>query len=233
MFKKNKTQPKSETTRKHLLNTALSLFRRKGLDATTMRDIAKQADVALGAAYYYFESKEAIVQAYYEQVQTEHARRVKDAFEKEPLDLLRRLCVVFHTKLEIVREDRKIFGALFRYTGEPLHPLSVFGHGTKANREQSLEIFRLALAGETIPEEFVPALPLALWALHLGALLYFIYDESSNQERTHNLVDSVMSQLVRLFGVMNLPVFSPFRGGLVALLREAKILPEEMPPSAV
>jgi AcrR family transcriptional regulator len=232
MFKTAKTQPKSETTRRLLLNTALSLFRRKGLEATTMRDIAKQADVALGAAYYYFESKEAIVQAYYEQVQTEHARRVKDSFEKEPLDLLERLRVVFHSKLEIVSEDRKILGALFRYTGEPNHPLSVFGKGTQANREQSLEIFRLALAGEAILEEFVPVLPLALWALHMGALLYFIYDESPNQERTHKLVDSVLAQLVRLFGVVNLPIFSPFRGSLVALLREAKILPEEMPPSA-
>jgi len=232
MFKTAKTPSKSETTRKTLLKTALTLFRRKGLDATTMRDIARQADVALGAAYYYFESKEAIVQAYYEQVQTEHARRVKDAFEKEPLDLLERLRVVIHTKLEIVSEDQKILGALFRYTGEPNHPLSVFGKETKANREQSLEIFRLALAGETIPEEFESVLPLALWVLHLGALLYFIYDESPNQERTHKLVDSVLAQLVRLFSVMNLPIFSPFRGSLVTLLREAKILPEEMPPSA-
>ena len=231
MFK-TKPEPKSETTRRHLLNTALSLFRHRGLDATTMRHIAKEADVALGAAYYYFDSKEAIIQAYYGQVQTEHARRVKEAVEKESLDLLQRLRVVFHTKLEIVSEDRKILGALFRYTGEPNHPLSVFGEGTRANREQSLEIFRLALAGEEIPAEFVPVLPLALWGLHMGALLYFIYDESPNQERTHRLVDSVLAQLVRLFGVMNLPIFSPFRGGIVTLLREAKILPEEMPPSA-
>lgn len=232
MFRQAKTHSKSLATRNHVLSTALSLFRRKGLDATTMRDIAKGADIALGAAYYYFASKEAIVQGYYEQVQAEHVRRVKEAFEKESLDLLERLRIVFHTKLDIVYEDRKILGALFRYTGEPEHPLSVFGTGTRANREQSLEIFRLALAGESIPEEFAQIVPLALWALHMAALLYFIYDDSPNQERTHKLVDSVLALLVRLFGVMNLPIFSPFRESIVTLLREARILPEEMPPSA-
>lgn len=198
-----------------------------------MRDVAKEADVALGAAYYYFESKEAIVQGYYEQVQTEHARQVKEAFEKEPLDLQERLRIVFHTKLEILREDRRILGALFRYTGEPEHPLSVFGRGTQANREQSLEVFRLALAGEALPQEFESVLPLALWALHMTALLYFIYDDSPNQERTHKLVDGVLALLVRFFGVMNLPIFSPFRESIAALLRDARILPEELPPSAV
>ena len=233
MFKIKKSHSKREATRNQLLETALSLFRRKGLDATTMRDIAKEADVALGAAYYYFESKEAIVQAYYDQVQAEHARLVKEAFAKNSPDFSERLRIVFHSKLEILSADRRILGALFRYTGEPNHPLSVFGKGTSSNREQSLELFRLAVAGEPIPEEFVPIVPLALWVLHLGALLYFIYDESPNQERTHKLVDSVLAQLVRLFGVMNLPIFSPFRGSIVALLREARILPEELPPSAV
>jgi AcrR family transcriptional regulator len=31
-----------------------------------MRDIAREAGMALGAAYYYFESKDAIVMAFYE-----------------------------------------------------------------------------------------------------------------------------------------------------------------------
>ena len=34
-----------------------------------MRDIAKAAGLSLGAAYYYFPSKEALVFAYYEQNQ--------------------------------------------------------------------------------------------------------------------------------------------------------------------
>src|SRR5262245_57701400 len=63
---------KSEKTREKILDTALTLFRKQGFDGTTMRDVAKQAGVALGAAYYYFPSKEALVMAYYERIQDDH-----------------------------------------------------------------------------------------------------------------------------------------------------------------
>jgi len=71
---------KSEVTRTKILNAALALFRKQGFDATTMRDVAKRAGVALGAAYYYFPSKEAVVMAYYERIQDDHAVQAREAF---------------------------------------------------------------------------------------------------------------------------------------------------------
>jgi len=51
---------KSEETRDRILNAALSLFREKGFDTATMRQIAVEAGVATGAAYYYFASKDPL-----------------------------------------------------------------------------------------------------------------------------------------------------------------------------
>ncbi len=59
-----KAAPKSEETRERILNAALKLFRDRGFEAATMRDIAEEAGVATGAAYYYFPSKDAIVMEY-------------------------------------------------------------------------------------------------------------------------------------------------------------------------
>ena len=39
----------SEETRTQILETALALFRERGFDATTIRDIATAADLSLGA----------------------------------------------------------------------------------------------------------------------------------------------------------------------------------------
>jgi AcrR family transcriptional regulator len=39
------------------------LFREQGFEQTTMRDVAARVGVSLGAAYYYFASKDAIVGA--------------------------------------------------------------------------------------------------------------------------------------------------------------------------
>jgi len=53
-----KSTKKSELTRARILDAALDRFRRQGFEPTTMRAIAAQAEVSLGSAYYYFESKE-------------------------------------------------------------------------------------------------------------------------------------------------------------------------------
>ena len=50
---------RSEETRQNILSAALDLFRRNGFEKTTMREIASEAGVALGSAYYYVDSKEA------------------------------------------------------------------------------------------------------------------------------------------------------------------------------
>ena len=56
---------KGEQTRAVIVEAALRLFRENGYEATTMRAIAKEAGVATGNAYYYFGSKEELIQVYY------------------------------------------------------------------------------------------------------------------------------------------------------------------------
>ena len=68
MFKNKQTRStaKAEATQTRILDVALDLFRRHGFDQTTMREIAAQAEVSLGSAYYYFDSKEDLVMAFYD-----------------------------------------------------------------------------------------------------------------------------------------------------------------------
>lgn len=228
MFKTAAPYKRSAETRSRILSTALATFRQAGLDSATMRQISKDAGVALGAAYYYFPSKEAIVQAFYDTVQEEHHQRVSAALSESSAapDLEARLRIAFHTKLDMLQSDRKLLGALFRYTGEPDHPLSVLGPGTRPNRERSIAVFALAIGDEKLPDDIRALLPTALWALHMGILLYFIYDTSPNQERTRKLVDGVLSLVVRLLSLVKFPLLKPFRGSLFALLRDAGLFPE-------
>src|SRR3989442_9662345 len=130
----------SEETRRQILDTALTLFRERGFEDTTMRDIAGRAGLSLGAAYYYFDSKEAIVGAYYDYVQQEHLARAREAFGRG--DKLRdRLRAALHTKIDIMQNDRRLVRALFRYGGDPDHPLSWFGPATREQRLCSIDVF--------------------------------------------------------------------------------------------
>jgi AcrR family transcriptional regulator len=225
----NKATPKAQLTRAHLLTTALAVFRQRGVEAATMRDLAAAAGASLGSAYYYFPSKEAIIQAYYDDVQTEHARRVAAALAAGG-GLKDRLLAAFHAKLDILQGDRKLLGALFRYTGEPEHPLSALAEGTRKNREESMAVFQAAVGEERLPDDIRALLPTALWALHLALLLYFIYDDSPEQQRTRRLTDGVIQLLVRVLALAKLPLLKPVRGSVLGLLRDAGLLPETDSP---
>lgn len=223
----NLTQPtaKSKQTRERILGTALRLFRERGFDETTMREIAAEAGLALGAAYYYFPSKEALVHAYYVHVQSEHQRRLEQALADSPgLDLKERVRLAMRLKLEIIRDDRGLLGALFRYSGEPAHPLSCFGPATRDVRQQSLAVFARAMGDEQLPGDIRAALPLALWAMHMAIMLFFLYDDSPDQQRTGKLVDGAVEIAIGLLSLARLPLLRPFRGKVWTLLREIGLL---------
>ncbi len=213
-----------EKTRALILEKGLEMFREAGFEAATIRDIAKSAKVATGATYYYFPSKEAIVAAYYDHVQITHEAKVRELI-LGTTDLRERLGIVIHSKLDILKDDRKFLGALFRYAGEPDHPLSVFGKGTKSQRAHSVGIFREAIADIGITDELRQLLPWALWMMHLGAILFFIYDESEEQRRTHALVNGVLDLVTQFLKLTSVPVIraflQPFQGKMLGILKEA------------
>ena len=53
---------KSEVTRKRILDASADLFGEQGYTATTLRQIAKRAKIDAGSIYYYFASKDEILE---------------------------------------------------------------------------------------------------------------------------------------------------------------------------
>jgi AcrR family transcriptional regulator len=217
-------RPASEETRRLILDIALALFRERGFEQTTIRDIAGQAGLSLGAAYYYFKSKEAIVGAYYDYVQQEHMARAREAYGRSG-DLRARLRAALHTKIDIVQHDRRLLVALFRYGGDAEHPLSWFGPATRHQRQLSIDVFAAAIAEERLPDDIRDAAPMLLWTLHLGILLYFLYDSSPEQQRTRRLIDAAVNFAVDARRLAISPLLRPIRRRVMSILRDAELLP--------
>src|SRR5690349_23402912 len=57
------TSEEKNATRRRIIDAAVELFRTRGFDATTTRDIAREAGIAAGTLFNYFDTKEAIVGA--------------------------------------------------------------------------------------------------------------------------------------------------------------------------
>lgn len=220
-----KTEPGSrgQATRELILETALRLFRERGFEPTTMRDIASTAQVSLGNAYYYFPSKEAIVMAYYDRVQVRHAELARPILDEEK-NLARRIARVVLAKIDILKDDRKLLGALFRYGGEPEHPLSFFGPNTRGLRQQCLDIFEHVLEGARYPKDVEKLMPLALYAFHLGIMLYFLYDNSPGARKTRRLCEGASEFIVKFISLSRFPLTKPLRARVMRMLDDAGLM---------
>src|SRR5262249_24809212 len=106
-----KPKSKSDETRARILAAAIDLFRRQGFDATTMRGIGSASEVASGAAFYYFESKDAIVLAFYDQSQDEMAPLLEEALASGS-DLKTRVGALLDVKLKYFEPNRPLLGTL-------------------------------------------------------------------------------------------------------------------------
>lgn len=204
---KAKTRParrrvvkKSEQTRAHLLATALRLFQKHGVDGTTMRDIAEAAGMSLGAAYYYFPSKEALVFAYYEDNQAVVERLEVTGTLREQLGAL------LHAKLRSIRDQRHMLGTILPRLINPGDPLSAFSAQTRSVRERAVEVFARPLRAAGFSDEIVAVAAHALWLFQLGAMLVYLNDTSAHQKRTHGLVDDGLDMVVPLLPMLATPL---------------------------
>jgi AcrR family transcriptional regulator len=214
---------KSEATRERILDRALQLLRRRGFDQTTMREIADAAGLALGAAYYYFPSKEAILLAYYDRNEIDHEARAAAALAKAS-GLRERLGLLMHQKLESVKRERKLLGAIVQRLANPADPISAFAEETRGVRQRSMALFSRALENEPLSDELKRLVGPALWMLHMGFLLYFVHDRSPGQKKTHQLVDDTLDLVVPLIYLGASPQTAPLVAQLARTLERAGLI---------
>ncbi|MFI5754326.1 TetR family transcriptional regulator [Streptomyces sp. NPDC051569] len=183
-------KPKSEQTRTLILETALWLFQQRGYDKTTMRAIAQEAGVSVGNAYYYFSSKEHLVQGFYDRIAAEHRVAVGPVLERES-DLEARLAGVLKAWLDIAAPYHEFAAQFFKNAADPESPLSPFSAESEHAREAAIAIHREVLAGSKakVAEELAGVLPELMWLSQMGLVLYWVFDRSEDSERSRRLAE--------------------------------------------
>jgi AcrR family transcriptional regulator len=212
--------PKSDATRGRILVAALDVFRERGFDAATMREIAAAAGVAVGAAYYYFDSKDALVMAFYEQSQDQLAPQL-DSILNQSRTLEQQLRGIIGQKLIYFAPNRSLVGALTAHI-DPQHPLSPFGKATAPIRDRDIAFFARAVAESKprLPPSILPYLPRLLWLYQMGIMLYWIYDRSPRQARTEILFEKTLRMLTLALKLAGLPLLRPLFKPAGELLKE-------------
>jgi len=212
---------KSEETRSRILEAALSVFQERGFAQATMREIAAEAGVAVGAAYYYFDSKDALVMAFYERAQEEMHREAEAALDRAKT-LEARLRAIISAKFGYFAPNRRLLGALSAHV-DPDHPLSPFSVETAQIREQDVRLFERAVAesGVKLPASVAPYLGRLLWMYQMGLILFWVYDKSAGQNRTMLLYEKTLKMILVTLRIAGFPLLRPLHrlaGELLAVV---------------
>lgn len=214
---------KGDETRHRILEAALSLFRERGFEGTGMREIADRAGVSLGSAYYYFESKDHLVQGIYTRTHEEHLPAVEPILAAETT-LEARLRGLLVTKLATSEPYHGFAAHIFRSAADPKSPLSPFGAGSKPVRDEALALMRRVVEGSDakLPADLRRELPELLWLYEMAIILHWIHDESPGRARTHRLIDHSVGIVVGLIGVIRLPLLGAVRKKVTRLLADLR-----------
>ncbi len=215
---------KGEQTRELILSTALRMFREQGYGKTTMRAIAAEAGVSVGNAYYYYSSKEHLMQAYYDHLQEQHREAVVGILAGEK-SFTKRLTGVLVSWLEVSAPYHEFAGTFFKTAAEPKSPLSPFSKQSRPARDASVEVFRQVVEGSDLklPPELRVELPELLWLMQMGIVLFWVHDDSLDLKRTRLLITSTVPLVDRLLRLTRVPGVRGVVNDLVGVIRALKI----------
>jgi len=211
--------PQGAAARDRLYAIAVRLIASRGYEATTLRDIAKEASVSVGLLYRYFPSKQAIVIALYDELSTEYARQ---AVEMPPGRWRERFVFALNTSLHVLKPHQVALRALTPVlVGDPEE--GIFAASTAFSRLRVQRVFEEAVteATDAPKQALAEALGRLLYLVHLAVLLWWLLDKSSNQRATAALVSLTQQILPSAALSLRVPPVRRFVISLDELIREA------------
>jgi AcrR family transcriptional regulator len=205
--------------RDRLYATALQLIATRGYDATTLRDIARDAGVSVGLLYRYFPSKQAVVIALYDDLSTEYARRAMTMPTGKWRD---RFVFAVHTSLEVLKPHQVALRALTPVlVGDPDE--GIFSSRTAFSRLRVQQVFEQAVieSSDAPKQPLAGALGRLLYLAHLAVLLWWLLDKSSHQRATDSLLSLTRGLLPSAALTLRVPQVRRFVISVDELIRDA------------
>ena len=110
-----------EERRSEILDIAKELFRTKGYDLTTTNEIIERIGIARGTLYYYFKTKDDILNAVIDRMTEEGANQLKEIVYNGNLNAIDKLKLIVAHGSEVIDEDAKDFEYFHKKGNEVLH----------------------------------------------------------------------------------------------------------------
>ena len=191
---------KAQQAKNHrlIIQTAVDLMTQHGFEGTTMKQIARAADIGDATIYKYFPTKEKLVTAYFEQAIADALAQANKTPGKADFSLHERIQLLIDSLLEILLADREFVG-LARGLIERA-PMLLLGEqlpGKTVLKQAFIQMLEQAEATkEIVPCGFKPSLAGLLADYVYGVMAYWLRDETEQFANTTQMVDLSLGVLV-------------------------------------
>lgn len=198
---RGKREKNKEQTKERILSAALQLFREKGLDRTTTREISKRAGIAEGTLFNYFQTKEDLA-LYFFQKETDNLIkwfRADVRLQKAPLP--EKLFAIIHRQLEYLEPYEDFIGAVFCRSLQPASRLSPLSLESQELRLKYLRFIREILAEAEERKEIPRVGDLGAYAVglfYLGIVTHWLHDGSRGKQKTLALLDRALNIVIQV-----------------------------------
>ncbi len=171
-----------------ILDHAMALWNEKGYAAATMRELARRLGMGVSSLYFYFRSKEEIVQYLYARLNDQAIATFRAEAGKET-DLGKNLTRFLGIKLGILEPYRSCCVGIFKEAVDPRSALNPFSAESAGVLDRTVGLFQeMVQKSRTETGDAAVRLARALWFAHLAVILYWLHDRSEGAVRTGRLV---------------------------------------------
>ncbi|MCV2360771.1 TetR family transcriptional regulator [Paucibacter sp. TC2R-5] len=192
------TKSQTEKNRRQVIQTAVDLMTSQGFEGTTMKQIARAAELGDATIYKYFPSKEKLVLAYFEQAVADALVQIGKTKGLAAFSLQERMQLLIDALLEQFLADREfvalahklVAGAPLLLMGEDLPGKTLLKQAFADMLEQAEEKGEIAACG------FKPSLAALLADSVYAITAYWLRDDSDEFANTTQMIDLSLDLLV-------------------------------------
>lgn len=194
----------NNATAEKIVEAATMLWSQKGYEEVTMRELARRLGMGVSSLYFYFRSREEIVQFLYHKLNKQILEEFR-ANDKGERNLANNLARYMRIKLDKLAPHRSCLIALIKETIDPNSSLNPMSKDSDDVRSMNIDLFKdLVGRSGAVAQDQVGDTASALWLANLGIILYWIHDKSHAYENTFTLIEKTgnMIGLLPMLGKM-------------------------------
>ncbi len=190
-----------ERTKRHILEAALTLFRKRGFYETTTKEISKKAKIAEGTLFNYFRTKEDLALYFFETEIHSLIAWFENESRLEDAPITERLFAVVYHHLEQISPYEDFIGAVYLRALQPVSKLNPLNLDSQHLNLLYLRFIKEIFSQAEEKEEIPPVGDLGAYAFgifHMAMISYWLHDQSDGKENTLALLDRALHAAERI-----------------------------------